>query len=563
VKQRGSVWVLLIVAIVIGIGFRLICLDRKIYWHDEVYTSMRAAGYTRREVDRAMFQNRWMAAPALQTFQQIKPGSTDGDTIRSLRQEDPQHPPLYFLLARHWMQGFGSSMTASRSLPVVLGLFALPLMWLLALELFQSSLVAGLATALLALSPFDILFAQTARQYSLLTTAIIGSSWLLLRFVHRPSGISWLGYVLSTAIGLYVHPFFVLTIIAQGVYVLAMAVGKNKEQVSQPELTKSTIKSDNDKLLNLRARSGHFQFQFLSKAIRWSLAIQFLLAIASALMLYLPWILVLSGNYQRASSTTDWTRAVVGFNYLAKLWVLSFTSLFNDIDFGFDHWGTYLFRFPHVLLILAALYVVSLRAPKTAKFFILASVLVPFLLLAVPDLVWGGKRSAVSRYLIPCYPGIQLAVAYLVATGLNHLRSHRQQFWQWILGVSLTVSIISGWVSAQSETWWNKDLSYFNAEVAQQINTKAQTVSPIVLSDMGDDYTNMGDLISLSYELQPNVQLLLLDKLPDLSLLPANAPADIPVFAFRPSKNLRTEIEKTWRLEPVHQTARLWMLQPK
>jgi hypothetical protein len=88
-------------------------------------------------------------------------------------------------------------------------------------------------------------------------------------------------------------------------------------------------------------------------------------------------------------------------------------------------------------------------------------------------------------------------------------------------------------------------------------------VSPIVLSDMGDDYTNMGDLISLSYELQPNVQLLLLDKLPDLSLLPANAPADIPVFAFRPSKNLRTEIEKTWRLEPVHQTARLWMLQPK
>jgi uncharacterized membrane protein len=276
-------------------------------------------------------------------------------------------------------------------------------------------------------------------------------------------------------------------------------------------------------------------------------------------VLYIPWILVLSGNYQRASATTDWTRADVGFDYLAKLWTLSFTALFNDIDFGFNNGFTYLFRLPHLLLIIAALYSVYRRAAKSPKFFILTSVFVPFLLLVIPDLVLGGKRSAVSRYLVSSYPGVQLAVAYLLAIGLNHVRSSWQRFWQWVLCLSLTISIISCGISAQAKTWWNKDLSYYNAEVAKQVNAAAQTASPVVISDMGDDYTNMGDLLSLSYEFQENVRLLLVNQSPDFSQLPENA----PVFVWRPSKRLKTELEKTWDLETVNHPARLSKATPK
>lgn len=549
-KQRTetALRVLLIVALAIGVGFRLVPLDRKVYWHDEVYTSMRAAGYTRREVDRAIFQNALIAAPDLQRFQQIKSGSTNADTIRSLMTEDPQHPPLYFLMARYWMQGFGSSMIASRALPTILGLLGLPLMWLLASELFNSSLVAWLATTLLALSPYDILFAQTARQYSLLTTVIIGSSWLLLRCVRQPTWSRWAGYTLSVAIGLYVHPFFALTTIAQGTYILLMAI---KGQPSH----------QNDRVVDQSVDQSVQSIEpaIIRKTRHWRLMGQFLLAILAALVLYIPWILVLSGNYQRASATTDWTRADVGFDYLAKLWTLSFTALFNDIDFGFNNGFTYLFRLPHLLLIIAALYVVYRRAAKSPKFFILTSVFVPFLLLVIPDLVLGGKRSAVSRYLVSSYPGVQLAVAYLLAIGLNHVRSSWQRFWQWVLCISLTISIISCGISAQAKTWWNKDLSYYNAEVAEQVNAAAQTASPVVISDMGDDYTNMGDLLSLSYEFQENVRLLLVNQSPDFSQLPENA----PVFVWRPSKRLKTELEKTWDLETVNHPARLSQATPK
>jgi uncharacterized membrane protein len=180
---------LLICLIVVGVIFRFVNLNHKVYWHDEVYTSLRAAGYTRSEIDQEIYQNQIIPAQSLQRFQQIKPGSTAEDTVRSLILEDPQHPPLYFLMTRGWMQGFGdflaqtfySPLTTFRSLPALLSLLSLPLMYALAWELFASRPASLLATAFLAVSPFDVLFAQTARQYGLLTTMVIASQWLLLR----------------------------------------------------------------------------------------------------------------------------------------------------------------------------------------------------------------------------------------------------------------------------------------------------------------------------------------------------------------------------------------------
>ena len=216
----------LVALLILGVCFRFAALDRKIYWHDEVYTSFRAAGFTRAEIDRQLFQNRFASVPELQSFQQMKPNSSMIDTVRSLITEDPQHPPLYFGVARYWMHLFGSSIFTSRLLPALISLVSLPLMYWLAMELFFSRPTALLATAFLALSPFDILFAQTARQYSLLTATVIGSSWLLLRAMRTRTGKRWVGYGVSVAIGLYTHPFFGLTLIAQGVYVGLMAVLK-------------------------------------------------------------------------------------------------------------------------------------------------------------------------------------------------------------------------------------------------------------------------------------------------------------------------------------------------
>ncbi|MEG3984789.1 glycosyltransferase family 39 protein [Microcoleus sp. T3B2] len=522
VNTKNSGWLinLLAIGILLGIGFRFFEIDRKLYWHDEAYTSIRAAGFTRQEIDDELFQNRIVPAPELQKYQRIKPGTTEADTIRSLALEDPQHPPLYFLMARWWMQEFGSSLTASRTLPALLSLLSLPLMYALAHELFASNLAGLLATALLALSPFDILFTQTARQYSLLTATVLGSSWLLLRAVRLRGWQNWVFYSLAIALGFYTHPFFSLTLIGHGVFIISYWLFVKKTKLR-----------------------GHVTNS------------QFFLAVTAALILYLPWIYVLATNLGRASATTDWTRVSPGLLYLVKLWTLSFTALFFDFDLGFDNIWTYLLRLPFLLLIAAAIYQICRRTSSSTWLFILTSIFVPFLILALPDIILGGKRSAVSRYLISCFPGVQLAVAYLIASNVKT----QQRFWQVILALVFTATVSSCTVSAFSDTWWSKDLSYFNAEVAKIINKEAianrSIKDTIVISDRGNDFTNMGDLLSLSYLLDKDVRLMLMSQSPDMEMLNKySAP-----LVFRPSEKLISALKQNQRrLEPILQYARLF-----
>lgn len=521
--RLGSLRFVCIVLIVVGASLRFTNLDMKVYWHDEIYTVFRAAGYTRMEIDQTLFQNRVLPAAELLKFEQIKPGSTPADTVRSLALEDPQHPPLYFLATRFWMQIFGNSIAAVRSLPALVSLLSLPLIYLLAIELFESPIAAWISTVLLALSPFDILFAQTARQYSLLTAVTIASSWLLLRAMRIRHWRSWVWFSLSCAVGLYTHPFFVLGTLAQGVYVLLMSIGEVRSK---------------------RTPQG-------IKGWLGLLPVGFLGAIALALLLYLPWIGVLLSNSERAFATTNWTKVSPGLPYLLKLWTLSFTSLFFDLDFGFDNPITYLVRLPIVVMIGLAFYSTIKQTHRSTWLFLLTSAFIPFLVLALPDIILGGKRSAVSRYLISCFPAIQLAVGFWLSLQVQNLRS----IWQkGAIALLLAGSLISVSVSAGAESWWNRDLSYFNAETARRING---FIAPIVISDIGDDFTNTGDLISLSHRLNSDVQYLLFSSKPDLTLIPVSGNPSI--LTFRPTEALQKQLQQNgWNLERVFDQERLW-----
>lgn len=574
-RPLSPLWLrwLVMFLLVVGVVFRFVNLNHKVYGHDEVYTSLRASGYTVQGATQEIFQNQVFSAKKLLRFQQFKPGSTPADTVRSLAVEDPQQPPLYFLLDRLWVQVlgepiqtiFGSLLTASRLLPALISLLSLPFMYALAWELFDSQAAALLATAFLALSPFDVLFAQTARQYSLLTLAVLASHSLLLRAIRlsnvqkirsrdvlkRPPPVwqHWGLYVLAITLGLYTHPFFALTLIGHVGYIVLDAIAHRQASISQ-SMTR------------------------------------FWLSLAIAALLYTPWLFVLLTGFQRALKTANWAANGLGFNYLAKLWTLSFTALFLDLDFGFDNPWTFALRVPIVVLIGLAFYTLYRRCDRRLWLFVWTSTVVPFLVLALPDLVPGSKQSAVSGYLISCYPGVQLAIAYFLAIKLapkpHYLSSRPQRSaasphfalrltpstltlinrWGWriVLLALFTASLASCTVSAASDTWWHKDLSYFNAAVARRVNVEP---SPLILSDAGDDFTNLGDLISLSYRLNPTVRMLLLSQ--DANWVTTQSfKAQIEgstVIAFRPSQPLRKALERSrGTLQPVLPAARLWQV---
>jgi uncharacterized membrane protein len=533
--------ILLAIAIAIGIGFRFLEIGRKLYWHDEVYTSLRAAGYSMSEVSDEIFTDRIFSPKDLLKYQQLKPNSTLSDTVRSLAIEDPQHPPLYYALSRFWIQIFGSDIPSMRLVAALLSLLGLPLMYGLAMELFGDSLVALLAVAFLALSPFDVLFAQIARQYSLLTVMAIASSFCLLRAMRLKSLPSWGIYTIANAIGLYTHPFFSFTIIGHGVYALGL------------------------RLWNARDRRDSQARTFF---------LQYLISVGATLILYGPWLVVLAGNYQRALSSTSWTGGEISWLFVSKLWMLSFTALFLDLDIGFDSVWTYILRLPIVCLIFVGLYAIARKTSRETWLLVVTSIFVPFLILVLPDIILGGRRSSVSRYLIACFPAVQLTVAYLLAknlgireplvslTATERVKAESQFFgihwlWRGILSLLFTCSILSCSVSAMSNTWWSNVPSYFNAEVSDKINAMSQ---PLLLVDEGEDGTNVGDLFSLTYRLQDKVRLQLssfvrTQKPPQLS----NTYSDWVVF--RPSSKLRLYFRnKGQDLEVISGAGGLWRI---
>ncbi|MGV2391005.1 MAG UNVERIFIED_CONTAM: glycosyltransferase family 39 protein [Microcystis novacekii LVE1205-3] len=93
------------------------------------------------------------------------------EALRSLM-SNPEHPPLYNLLARFWMQLIPIEHSA-RTFSIFLSILAIACLYWLCLELFDSSLTAWIAIALFAVSPFRILSAQNATQYSCWTVTII------------------------------------------------------------------------------------------------------------------------------------------------------------------------------------------------------------------------------------------------------------------------------------------------------------------------------------------------------------------------------------------------------
>ena len=175
--------------LIVGIGLRFSGLANKFYYDDEVVSSLREAGHTAQEFG-AAFDGRVRTIGALSGYlsDRTTPPSA---TIHSLAAEDPQHPPLYYLLARYWTHTFGDSLSARRSLAALFGSLAILAALWFGYELFGSLASGAVLAALVAVSPFNLIYSQQNREYSawLFFLALAGAT--LLRAMRRPAWGRW------------------------------------------------------------------------------------------------------------------------------------------------------------------------------------------------------------------------------------------------------------------------------------------------------------------------------------------------------------------------------------
>ena len=460
---------LIIVLLVLGLFFRFVNLERKVYGHDETFTSLRVSGYTEAEVVQHFSDTHVISIDDLQKYQRpnLEKGLTD--TIRGLAVEEPQLTPLYFVMAKFWAQWFGSSIAVMRSLPAFISLLALPCMYWLCLELFESPLTGWVAVGLITVSPYHVLYAQEARPYSLWTVTILLSSAALLRAMRLKTKVSWGIYAVTLAAGLYSFLFSVLIAIGHGIYVAVIEGFR------------------------------------LSKTLT-----AYLVASALGIIAFLPWLLVVIINRSQAQSLTAWQSSIkVPLLQLFRSWAREPGRVFLDLNLSSQ--DPLIYRITAAICTLILLFLVGYsfyflcrKTPKRIWLFIFSLIGSTALALILQDLIRGGRLSTISRYLPPCYLGFQLAVTYLLATKLTCISSWQQKLWQLVLIGLVSGGVLSCTISSQAQVWWNKGDPDTLQDILAAVRIINQANRPLLISD-----TRTDTIMVVSYLLNPKVQLLI------------------------------------------------------
>ena len=499
---------LIVVVLVLGIFFRFANLGQKVYWIDETYTSLRISGYTEAELIQEVVDGQARSIKYLQKYQRINSEKTVVDTVKGLALEEPQIAPLYFIATRFWVQLFGDSVAVTRSMSAVFSLLALPCMYWLCLELFESSLTAWLAVSLLAVSPFQIVYAQEARPYSLFILIILLSSAALLRGMRLKTNSSWAIYAATVALGFYSHLLFALVLLGHGIYV---AISENMR---------------------------------FNKTV-----IGYLLAAIAGFIALSPWTVVYLINSQNVTNKTAWLFVKRPLSDLVKNWVLNITKQFFDMGLYSDLPRVYfLLSIPVMLIILimvgSSFYWLLSQTERRVWLFVMTLTCVTLAIFLPADLIRGGILSINTRYMIPCYLGIQIAVSYFLAVKITspQVTMQLQKLWRLAVAALLSIGIISCCIYLPADSWWNKGRFYMNIPIARTINSASR---PLLVTDLWVyNLDKIGNLLGLSYLINSQANFLVLP--PKRVEIPQNFNE---IFVYGLSPGVKTEIEKNIRDE--------------
>jgi uncharacterized membrane protein len=510
---------LIAIILALGLFFRFANLDRKIYWYDEAFTSLRISGYTEKDVAQQVFNGSEIRVSDLQKFQHLNPKKGLIDTVNGLALEEPQIAPLYFVILRLWTELFGSSIALTRSLSAVISLLTFPCIYWLCRELFKSPLEGWIALLLVAVSPYHVLFAQDARMYSLWTVTTLLSSASLLRAMRIKTRTGWQIYTVTLVLGLYTHLLTLLTAIGHGVYVFV---------IERFRLTKTVIR--------------------------------YLLASLIGLLLFLPWTLILVKGISQAEKMTSANVEGPSILSVVTSWVFQPSRIFFDLNVtrNSSYLSILLMSFAAIALLALigySVYYLYIKSEKRTYFFILTLITILPLILTLKGLFKGGVGSTTMRYLIPSYLGVQIGVAHLLSIKVSDVSANilGRKFWQSVLTTLLLCGIISCSVSYQAFYWWNKG-AFQNLHAAQIIN---QSIQPLIVSSgvFQTDGSIVGNILSLSHVLDPKVRLRLTIE-PEIPSIPSDSR---DVFLYKPSDLLLHRFEKEYEIEHTKYGDDVWL----
>lgn len=328
--------------------------------------------------------------------------SATGATIFEALRHDG-HPPLYYVLLHGWMEIFGTSNLAIRSLSGLFGLICLPLAFLIGRRR-GGSLLGWIAVAVVSLSPFAVRYSDEARMYSLVM-ALVFAGWLLVDDIlrlRRATPLRLVALSVITAMLLYTQYWGLWIAAAVGLLALWLAA------------------RGADALMRASAR-------------------RIVLALGAALVLFLPWVPTML--YQSAHTGTPWASPMRPTAMVA--WTLCTFALGDYADAA-------LFASVLVVMILLALFgfgrstrSIEIRFRPRAQFLAEGWVILAVIVISTLVSLLAGAGYA-PRYAAVYFP----LVALLVAAGVTRFLGARIRFF---VALVVLVPMLGGSVMSARE----------------------------------------------------------------------------------------------------------------
>ncbi len=179
IDRRALRWPVIACAVIIliGAGLRFVQLGHASLWFDEGYTA-------------------WVAS------------LTPREILRVVRFDTA--PPLYYLMLRGWVDAFGRSETAMRSLSAVCSTGALLAFYPIAVSILKEGRAVVLAVALFAVSEMQVAYAHEARFYALITLLSAINFLLVLGAVEESRPRRYAVMAAMWAVSLYTNNMMII-----------------------------------------------------------------------------------------------------------------------------------------------------------------------------------------------------------------------------------------------------------------------------------------------------------------------------------------------------------------
>jgi uncharacterized membrane protein len=332
-------------------------------------------------------------------------------------------------------------------------------------------------------------YSQNAREYTLWTVTTLTSSAALLHALKRSSALNWALYTVAIAAALYADLLSVYVLLGHAVYVSVTS----------------------------RCTRGRVARYAASSAI--------------GVALFAPWVAVIAIHARHGFSETEWGATTYPLRQFTLKWAFNSAGVFFDVEYADQR---YTIVAAAILGIIGyALYFLCRNASRANAYFViilLASTVLAFL---PGDLLRGSHFSTSSRYLVPTWLALELAVAYLFASMLSEtLGRWRRGVWATAFVALLACGLCSSEISSAAPIWYSNNNVATVRGIAKTIN---EAKDPLLITE-----DRSGIAFVLVHYLRRDVHVL---------LLPHGWTGAVPsayrsIFVLNPSDSLRARTER-------------------